>query len=150
MHSVIIGLSLGASDNPCTIRPLVAALCFHQMFEGMGLEGCILQADYRAKTNAIMVFFFSATTPFRIILGIGLSNVYTDNSQAALIVVGLLDAASAGLLNYMALVDLLAPDLWGPNCKEIWNFKYGVMLQLYWVQEACLSWQFELSFIPAL
>lgn len=43
VHSVVIGLSLGASENPCTIRPLVAALCFHQLFEGMGLGGCILQ-----------------------------------------------------------------------------------------------------------
>ncbi|KAL1829459.1 hypothetical protein ACET3Z_007871 [Daucus carota] len=127
VHSVIIGLSLGASDNPCTIRPLVAALCFHQMFEGMGLGGCILQANYRAKTNAIMVFFFSATTPFGIILGIGLSNVYTDNSPAALIVVGLLDAASAGLLNYMALVDLLAPDFMGAKLQgniklQAWSY----------------------------
>ncbi|KAK9083532.1 hypothetical protein Scep_030003 [Stephania cephalantha] len=43
VHSVVIGLSLGASNNTCTIKPLVAALCFHQMFEGMGLGGCILQ-----------------------------------------------------------------------------------------------------------
>jgi len=43
VHSVVIGLSLGASENHCTIRPLTAALCFHQLFEGMGLGGCILQ-----------------------------------------------------------------------------------------------------------
>ncbi|KAK4440353.1 Fe(2+) transport protein 1 [Sesamum alatum] len=55
---------MGASDNPCTIRPLVAALCFHQLFEGMGLGGCILQAEYEMRMKAIMVFFFSATTPF--------------------------------------------------------------------------------------
>ena len=46
VHSVVIGLSVGASENPCTIRPLVAALCFHQLFEGMGLGGCILQVIY--------------------------------------------------------------------------------------------------------
>lgn len=45
VHSVVIGLALGTSENPCTIRPLVAALCFHQMFEGMGLGGCILQVS---------------------------------------------------------------------------------------------------------
>lgn len=45
VHSVVIGLSMGASDNPCTIRPLIAALCFHQLFEGMGLGGCILQVN---------------------------------------------------------------------------------------------------------
>ncbi|KAH7836335.1 hypothetical protein Vadar_000026 [Vaccinium darrowii] len=113
VHSVVIGLSMGASDNPCTIRPLVAALCFHQLFEGMGLGGCILQAEYGAKMKAIMVFFFSATTPFGIALGIGLSNIYSENSPAALIVVGVLNATSAGLLNYMALVDLLAHEFFG-------------------------------------
>ncbi|KAI8009000.1 Fe(2+) transport protein 2 [Camellia lanceoleosa] len=117
VHSVVIGLSLGASNNPCTIRPLVAALCFHQLFEGMGLGGCILQAEYGAKVKAIMAFFFSATTPFGIALGIGLSNVYSDNSPTALIVVGILDAASAGLLNYMALVDLLASDFMGTKLQ---------------------------------
>nr|GEY28962.1 chaperonin CPN60-2, mitochondrial [Tanacetum cinerariifolium] len=40
---VVIGLSMGASDNMCMLRSLVAALCFHQFFEGMGLGGCILQ-----------------------------------------------------------------------------------------------------------
>ncbi|KAK6281061.1 hypothetical protein POUND7_014886, partial [Theobroma cacao] len=43
VHSVVIGLAMGASENHCTIRSLIAALCFHQMFEGMGLGGCILQ-----------------------------------------------------------------------------------------------------------
>ncbi|CAL9117414.1 unnamed protein product, partial [Musa textilis] len=42
-HSVIIGLSLGVSRSPCTIRPLVAALSFHQFFEGFALGGCISQ-----------------------------------------------------------------------------------------------------------
>ncbi|KAK5841806.1 hypothetical protein PVK06_004129 [Gossypium arboreum] len=32
-HSVIIGISLGAFESPKTIKPLVAALTFHQFFE---------------------------------------------------------------------------------------------------------------------
>lgn len=127
VHSVVIGLSMGASDNPCTIRPLIAALCFHQLFEGMGLGGCILQAEYGSKIKTIMVFFFSTTTPFGIALGIGLSNVYSDNSPTALVVVGILDAASAGLLNYMALVDLLASDFMSPKLQanvklQTWSY----------------------------
>ncbi|CAK9186738.1 unnamed protein product [Ilex paraguariensis] len=66
VHSVIIGISLGASETPKTIRPLVAALTFHQFFEGMGLGGCMAQ--------------------------------------------GVLNAASAGILICMALVDLLSAD----------------------------------------
>ncbi|XP_074574720.1 fe(2+) transport protein 1-like [Curcuma longa] len=127
VHSVVIGLSMGASNNVCTIRPLVAALCFHQFFEGMGLGGCILQAEYGAKMKSILAFFFATTTPFGIALGIGLSNVYRDNSPTALIVVGVLNASSAGLLNYMALVDLLAADFMGPKLQssvrlQLWAF----------------------------
>ncbi|XP_075497216.1 fe(2+) transport protein 1-like isoform X1 [Primulina tabacum] len=118
VHSVVIGLSMGASDNPCTIRPLVAALCFHQLFEGMGLGGCILQAEYGSRMKATMVVFFSGTTPLGIAMGLGLSNVYSENSPTALIVVGLLNACSAGLLNYMALVDLLASDFMGVKLQK--------------------------------
>ncbi|KAL5731516.1 putative zinc transporter 10 [Ranunculus cassubicifolius] len=117
VHSVVIGLSLGASNNTCTIKPLVAALCFHQMFEGMGLGGCILQAEYKFMKKAIMVFFFSITTPLGIAIGIAISNVYKENSPNSLITVGLLNACSAGLLIYMALVDLLAADFMGPKLQ---------------------------------
>ncbi|KAK5770062.1 hypothetical protein PVK06_046211 [Gossypium arboreum] len=127
VHSVVIGLAMGASENPCTIRSLIAALCFHQMFEGMGLGGCILQAEFKFKLKAIMVLFFSATTPLGIVLGIGLSKVYSETSPTSLIVVGLLNASSAGLLNYMALVDLLAADFLGPKLQtnmklQIWSY----------------------------
>ncbi|KAK9169487.1 hypothetical protein Syun_001627 [Stephania yunnanensis] len=115
VHSVVIGLSLGGSNNTCTIKPLVAVLCFHQMFEGMGLGGCILQ--YKFFKKAMMVFFFSVTTPFGIALGIALSSVYKENSPSSLITVGLLNASSAGLLIYMALVDLLSADFMGPKLQ---------------------------------
>ncbi|XP_022847713.1 fe(2+) transport protein 1-like [Olea europaea var. sylvestris] len=117
VHSVVIGLSLGASNNTCTIKGLVAALCFHQMFEGMGLGGCILQAEYKLMKKAIMAFFFSVTTPFGIALGLALSTTYKENSPRALITVGLLNASSAGLLVYMALVDLLASDFMGKKLQ---------------------------------
>ncbi|PKI69580.1 hypothetical protein CRG98_010028 [Punica granatum] len=122
---------MGASDNACTIKSLVAALCFHQLFEGMGLGGCILQGEFGLKVKAIMVFFFSITTPLGIVLGIGLSNVYSESSPTALIVVGLLNACSAGLLNYMALVDLIALDFMGPKLQgsmKLQVFGYGALL----------------------
>ena len=42
-HSVLIGIALGVSNSPCTIRPLLAALTFHQFFEGVALGSCLLQ-----------------------------------------------------------------------------------------------------------
>ncbi|TVU29692.1 hypothetical protein EJB05_21270, partial [Eragrostis curvula] len=82
----------------------------------MGLGGCILQAEYGTRMKAALVFFLSTTTPFGVALGLALTKVYcSDTSPTALVVVGLLNAASAGLLHYMALVDLLAADFMGPR-----------------------------------
>jgi zinc transporter 1/2/3 len=64
-----------------------------------------------------MAFFFSVKTPFGIAIGIALSKMYKEKSPNALITVGLLNASSAGLLIYMALVDLLAADFMGPKLQ---------------------------------
>ncbi|KAL2653420.1 hypothetical protein R1flu_021548 [Riccia fluitans] len=42
-HSVIIGVSLGVSNSPCTIRPLFGALCFHQFLKGSLLAAAFLR-----------------------------------------------------------------------------------------------------------
>ncbi|GKA52409.1 Fe(2+) transport protein 1-like protein [Tanacetum coccineum] len=97
VHSIVIGLSMGASDNICTIIPLVAALCFHQFFEGIGL---------------------GVTTPLGIALRILLSIGYQEYSSSALVVVGVLNAVLAGLVNYMALVDLLAAHFLGKRLQD--------------------------------
>ncbi|KAL5231109.1 hypothetical protein ABZP36_029885 [Zizania latifolia] len=110
VHSLIIGMSLGASDFPSTVRPLVPALTFHQLFEGIGLGGCIVQAKFRVKSMVTMALFFSLTTPAGIAVGIAISSVYDENSPTALVVQGLLESAAAGILIYMALVDFLAED----------------------------------------
>ncbi|CAI8585883.1 unnamed protein product [Vicia faba] len=111
-HSVIIGVTMGMSQNVCTIRPLVAALAFHQIFEGMGLGGCVAQAGFSYGTVAYMCFMFSVTTPLGIILGMVLFSLtgYDDSNPNALIMEGLLGSISSGILIYMALVDLIAAD----------------------------------------
>ncbi|KAF3779083.1 Zinc transporter 5 [Nymphaea thermarum] len=116
VHSVIIGIALGASNSPCTIRPLIAALSFHQFFEGMGLGGCI--AKFKLKTTASMIIFFSITTPVGIGIGMGISSAYKENSSTTLVVQGCFNAASAGILIYMALVDLLAADFNTPKLQN--------------------------------
>ncbi|KAF8703771.1 hypothetical protein HU200_031862 [Digitaria exilis] len=118
VHSVIIGMSLGASESSSTIKPLVAALTFHQFFEGIGLGGCIVQAKFRLKSVVTMALFFSLTTPVGVGIGIGISSTYNENSPRALIIEGVLNAAAAGILNYMALVDLLAEDFMNPRVQN--------------------------------
>ena len=109
-HSVIIGLSLGVSENACTITPLIAALSFHQFFEGFALGGCISQAQFNIVHASIMACFFAITTPLGIAVGTGISTIYDPESPKALIVEGIFDSVSAGILIYMALVDLIAAD----------------------------------------
>ncbi|RLM75693.1 zinc transporter 9-like [Panicum miliaceum] len=123
VHSVIIGMSLGASKSPNTIRPLLAALTFHQFFEGIGLGGCIVQARFCLRSVVTMALFFSLTTPIGVAIGIGISSAYNENSPRALIIEGVLTAAAAGILNYMALVDLLAEDFMNPRVQNNWKLQ---------------------------
>ncbi|VAH02872.1 unnamed protein product [Triticum turgidum subsp. durum] len=111
-HSVIIGVTLGMSQDVCAIRPLVVALSFHQVFEGMGLGGCIAQAGFGMATVGYMCIMFSVTTPLGILLGMAVFHMtgYDDSSPNALIIEGLLGSLSAGILVYMALVDLISLD----------------------------------------
>ncbi|KAF5743194.1 fe(2+) transport protein 3 chloroplastic-like [Tripterygium wilfordii] len=109
-HSIIIGLSLGVSQSPCTIRPLIAALSFHQFFEGFALGGCISQAQFKNSSAIMMACFFSITTPAGIGVGTAIASFYNSHSPGALIAEGILDSLSAGILVYMALVDLIAAD----------------------------------------
>ncbi|KAI3707223.1 hypothetical protein L6452_25548 [Arctium lappa] len=109
-HSIIIGLSLGVSQSPCTIRPLLGALSFHQFFEGFALGGCISQAKFGSLHSMVMACFFAVTAPVGVGIGTGISKFYNANSPRALMIEGILDSISAGILVYMSLVDLIAAD----------------------------------------
>ncbi|XP_057520596.1 zinc transporter 8-like [Amaranthus tricolor] len=130
VHSVIIGIALGTSQDVESIKPLMAALCFHQFFEGVGLGGCIVQASFKSASMMCMALFFSLTTPVGIAIGIGITNVYDESSPTALIVQGLLDAVAAGILIYMALVDLLAQDFMNPRVHNNNTLFFGANVSL--------------------
>ncbi|XP_047938811.1 zinc transporter 8-like [Salvia hispanica] len=138
VHSVIIGIALGASESPKTIKPLIAALTFHQFFEGIGLGGCIAQAKFDARAVAIMAIFFSLTTPVGIAIGIGITNIYSETSPTALIVEGVFNSASAGILIYMALVDLLSADFMSPKLQNNGKLQLGANLSLL-IGAGCMS-----------
>ncbi|XP_068655436.1 zinc transporter 8-like [Aristolochia californica] len=138
VHSVIIGISLGASERPADIRPLVVALSFHQFFEGMGLGGCIVQAKFMSRAVATMALFFSLTTPLGIAVGIGISSVYNENSPTALIIEGIFNSAAAGILIYMALVDLLAADYMSQRLQTQGRLQIWVSLSLL-LGAVCMS-----------
>jgi zinc transporter 1/2/3 len=85
-----------------------------------------------------MATFFSLTTPLGIAIGIGISSVYNDNSPTSLIVEGVFDAASAGILIYMALVDLLAADFMNPRVQSNLKIQLGANISLL-LGAGCMS-----------
>ncbi|CAG7897836.1 unnamed protein product [Brassica rapa] len=102
VHSVIIGIALGASPNLSTIKPLIPAITFHQLFQGISLGGCISKAKFELKKTLTMVIVFSLTAPVGIGIGIGIAEIYYKNGPTTMIVSGFLHAAAAGMLLFMA------------------------------------------------
>ncbi|KAL2928443.1 Zinc transporter 1 [Bienertia sinuspersici] len=88
------------------------------------------QAAFKSASTLCMALFFSLTTPVGIAIGIGITNVYDESSPTALIVQGLLNAVAAGILIYMALVDLLAQDFMNPKMQANNKLFFGANITL--------------------
>jgi len=85
-----------------------------------------------------MATFFSLTTPIGIAIGMGVSSAYKENSSTALTVEGVFNSASAGILIYMALVDLLAADFMNPRLQKNLKLQLGANMSLL-LGSGCMS-----------
>ncbi|KMT00841.1 hypothetical protein BVRB_9g221160 [Beta vulgaris subsp. vulgaris] len=130
VHSVIIGITVGTAESLDVIKPLMIALCFHQFFEGVGLGGCLVQAAFKSVSTLFMALFFSITTPVGIAIGIAIANTYDGTSPTGLIVRGVMDSFAAGILIYMALVDLLAQDFMNAKLQKNGRIFFGANITL--------------------
>ncbi|CAG8680238.1 196_t:CDS:2, partial [Acaulospora morrowiae] len=110
-HSVIIGIALSVEDGS-TFVSLLIALIFHQLFEGLGLGSRIAELEYNKGSYKpwLMSLTYGITTPLGIAIGLGVRRTYHKGSETALITQGVLDSVSAGILLYVALVELVAND----------------------------------------
>ncbi|KAF4546029.1 Zinc/iron permease [Lasiodiplodia theobromae] len=110
-HSIFIGMALSVSIGKEFIILLIA-IAFHQTFEGLALGSRI--AALKWKPNAIqpwmMSLAYGCTTPVGQAIGLGLHTLYSPDSEVGLLVVGIMNAISAGLLVYASLVELMAED----------------------------------------
>jgi zinc transporter 1/2/3 len=104
---------------------LLVAIIFHQMFEGLGLGSRIAAVPYPNgswKPWALVVAF-GATAPIGQVLGLATRGSYDPNSAFGLIIVGIFNAISSGLLLYAALVDLLAEDFLSKESSQMMTIK---------------------------
>ncbi|MCJ1262346.1 hypothetical protein MMC22_002216 [Lobaria immixta] len=108
-HSIFVGLTLAVSGDEFTTLYIV--LFFHQTFEGLAL-GTRLAAtpwpESKQWTPYIFALIYGLSTPIAIAIGLGVRKAYAPGSQTALIVNGVFDSISAGVLIYTGLVELMA------------------------------------------
>mmetsp|Transcript_2656 Transcript_2656/g.7896 ORF Transcript_2656/g.7896 Transcript_2656/m.7896 type:complete len:451 (+) Transcript_2656:572-1924(+) len=118
MHSVLIGMALGVSDSVATVRPLATALVFHQTFEGFALGGALADAGHDGWHFVSRGLAFAFTTPAGVAVGLMVRRGYSPHSPAALAVHGAFNGASAGILLYLGLVNLVAVDFFSPRMRS--------------------------------
>jgi zinc transporter 1/2/3 len=109
-HSVFVGMTVSITAEGFIV--LLTAIVFHQMFEGLGLGTRIADVPYPSNSWKpwALVVAFGSTAPIGQAIGLITRGSYDPNSAFGLIIVGVFNAISSGLLIYAALVDLLAED----------------------------------------
>jgi solute carrier family 39 (zinc transporter), member 1/2/3 len=110
-HSIFIGLTLAVSGDEFVVLYIV--IVFHQTFEGLGLGSRLAVANWpsgKGWVPYILAFAYSISTPMAIAIGIGLRESLNPGSNSTMIVNGIFDSISAGILLYTGLVELIAHD----------------------------------------
>ncbi|KAJ5169023.1 Zinc/iron permease [Penicillium canariense] len=122
-HSVFIGMSLSVSiGNEFII--LLIAIVFHQTFEGLALGSRIASLPWseRQLQPWIMSLAYGCTTPIGQAIGLATHTLYSPDSEVGLLLVGVMNAISAGLLIFASLVELMSEDFLS---DESWRILYG-------------------------
>ncbi|KAI5786631.1 Zinc/iron permease, partial [Pyronema domesticum] len=111
-HSVFIGMALSVATGSNFIVLLIA-ITFHQTFEGLALGSRISSITLfpaRSWKPWLMCLAYGTTTPIGQAIGLLTRHLYDPQSQTGLLMVGIMNAISSGLLLFAGLVELLAED----------------------------------------
>jgi zinc transporter ZupT len=121
-HSIFIGMAVSvATGTPFIV--LLIAICFHQTFEGLALGARIAALipnlfDASSPKPWLMALAYGATTPIGQAIGIWMRELYDPASMAGLLMVGITNAISSGLLLFAGLVQLIAEDFLSERSYE--------------------------------
>lgn len=126
-HSIFIGLTLAVAGEEFTVLYIV--LVFHQTFEGLGLGSRLASAPWPASKRWlpwVLGAAYGVTTPIAIAAGLGVRESFSAEANTTLIVNGVFDSISAGILLYTGLVELMAHEFMFN--QEMRRSKISVML----------------------
>lgn len=115
-HSIFIGLVLSTTNN---LVILIVVFTFHQLFEGLGLGSRLAVARWPASSPwwpYLLATIFGLSSPLAIAVGIATKPA---NAEAQLLITGVFDSISAGILMYTGLVELLGHEfLFNPEMRR--------------------------------
>ncbi|KAF9927571.1 hypothetical protein BGZ67_007431 [Mortierella alpina] len=142
LHSIIIGITLGTIPDTPKFISLLTAILFHQFFEGVALGGriSILDLDRSSLRLWLLSAWFMCSTPLGIAIGIGIRGSYQEMYPKALIIQGVFDACSAGILMYTAMVQLMCAELNANRAfraKSAWH--QAVQFAALWTGAAAMA-----------
>jgi zinc transporter ZupT len=121
-HSIFIGMAVSVATGTAFVVLLIA-ICFHQTFEGFALGSriaALIPALFPASSPRpwLMCLAYGATTPIGQAIGIGAHALYDPESEMGLLMVGITNAISSGLLLFAGLVQLIAEDFLSDRSYE--------------------------------
>jgi len=108
-HSVFIGLTLAVAGSEFIVLYIVLTL--HQTLEGLGLGVRLATTVWPQKKYWmpwILGTAYGLSTPIAIGIGLAVRTKLAPGSQRTMIINGVFDAISAGILIYTGLVELMA------------------------------------------
>jgi zinc transporter ZupT len=134
-HSVFIGMAVSVATGTEFIVLLIA-ICFHQTFEGFALGSriaALIPALFESTSPKpwLMALAYGCTTPIGQAIGLWMHELYDPASMMGLLMVGITNAISSGLLLFAGLVQLIAEDFLSDRSYEVLNGRRRV--------EACVA-----------
>ncbi|CCW65194.1 unnamed protein product [Phytomonas sp. EM1] len=103
LHSIFVGLDMGLTTD-ASLKPLLVALVFHQLFEGMALGSRLVDAKFSLILDLVLAVTFSVSAP----LGMSISTIAVSIRKDAMagggfaLMLGSLSSFCGGILLYLA------------------------------------------------
>jgi zinc transporter 1/2/3 len=133
-HSIFIGLTLAVAGEE--FITLYIVLVFHQTFEGLGLGARLAEVPWpksKRWTPYLLALGYGVSTPIAIAVGLGVRQSFAPEGRTTLLVNGVFDSISAGILIYTGLIELMAHEFMfspymqkGPVSRTLYAF--GLMM----------------------
>lgn len=138
LHSLFVGIDIGLTTDR-DLKPLLVALVFHQLFEGMSMGSRLVDARFRLALDFTLTMVFSFSAP----IGMSAATIAVSvnpNSMSGggfVMMMGILDGFCGGILLYLAF-NLLFIDFTGemkahcaPGSPHATGKKVGMFVALW-------------------